>query len=155
MLSVQIAAGRAEFHGFPRPGPIEGADPSVTHDVEVKVPTRLVVKRSAGKVSFGIDPTGFETVKLAVGEKMVTGLRSAVRMYPEGGRPEDDSVGLDGMIRFDGVGTVTRVLPKGRSVVEIDLAIFETDVPPQHMWMPGGKKYRVLWERALKDTVGN
>ena len=38
-------------------------------------------------------------------------------------------------------------------MVELDFAIFETDVPAQHMWDPHGKNYKVLWHRTLKEVV--
>ena len=43
--------------------------------------------------------------------------------------------------------------PGKRSVVEHDLSLFETDVPPEHMWSPASSgKYRVLWEKRLKAS---
>jgi hypothetical protein len=45
-------------------------------------------------------------------------------------------------------------LPGKKYIVEVDLAVFETDVPPQHAWQPqGSKNYKVLWQRTLKQTV--
>ena len=38
-------------------------------------------------------------------------------------------------------------------VVEMRWKIFETDVPPQHMWSPHGKKYKVILEGTVKQTV--
>jgi hypothetical protein len=34
------------------------------------------------------------------------------------------------------------------------VAVFETDVPAQHMWSPeSGKYYRVLWTQTFKEAV--
>jgi hypothetical protein len=43
-------------------------------------------------------------------------------------------------------------LPGKKYVIEVELTIFETDVPPQHDWCPHGKNYKVLWRRTLKQT---
>jgi hypothetical protein len=37
--------------------------------------------------------------------------------------------------------------------VEMELEVFETDIPPQHDWSPQSKNYKVLWKRTLKRTV--
>lgn len=130
------------------------ADPAVRHEMEVKAPTRLTVNHHGYRVNFGVDTTHLETVKVSVGEKMVTGLKYHVRIYPADHRPaEEQQLGLDGQIRFEDIGAFTRTLPARRSVVEIDLEIFETDMPAQHMWMPGGDKYRVIWRRTLSQVV--
>jgi hypothetical protein len=149
---------------FPQPQPITDGNPAVRHEVEVKVPTRLIVLQSDGKVSFAISPTDFETAKLSVGEKMVTGLNVVMRRYPEDkppASPWDDILSeqaesptdIGEMLR-DYSGMASAPMTSPRMVVEADLVIFETDIPPQHMWRPKeGKQYRVLWERALKQVV--
>lgn len=35
-------------------------------------------------------------------------------------------------------------MSKQKYIVEMDLTVFETDSPPQHMWDPHGKNYKVL-----------
>lgn len=35
-------------------------------------------------------------------------------------------------------------------MVEEDISIFETDIPPQHMWMPTSNSYKVLWENKFQ-----
>jgi hypothetical protein len=45
-------------------------------------------------------------------------------------------------------------MSRQKYVVEMDLTVFETDIPPQHMWHPqGSKNYKVLWQRTLRQTV--
>jgi hypothetical protein len=149
---------------FPQPQPITNGNPAVRHEVAVKVPTRLIVLQHDGKVSFAISPTDFEAAKLSVGEKMVTGMNVMMRAYPEDKPPaspgddilskqEDSSTDISKMLRdYSGMATVPMTSPK--MVVEADLVVFETDIPPQHHWMPAnGKQYRVLWQRALKQVV--
>jgi hypothetical protein len=44
-------------------------------------------------------------------------------------------------------------VPEKKYVVEMDLAIFETDIPPQHGWTGHSKNFRTLWTRTLRQTV--
>ena len=102
-----------------------------------------------------------ETTNLMFGTNMVVGVRSATYIYLVG---ESHPViasnsGLEGGTDFN-LGTAfwhTQPdgipLPGKKYVIELDVAVFETDVPPQHMWSPYGKNYKILWERALKQNV--
>jgi len=36
-------------------------------------------------------------------------------------------------------------VPGKKYDVELAIEVFETNVPPQYMWMPGGDKYKVLY----------
>ena len=95
-----------------------------------------------------------------VGTNMVTGVESEFYVYPEGEpRPANGGSGLGGTdfnlgtifwhTKLDGIP-----LPGRKYVVESELAVFETDIPGQHMWSPqGSKNYKVLWQRTLKQTV--
>jgi len=96
-----------------------------------------------------------------VGSKMVTGVQSELYVYAEGdARPSQArrivlSGDLDlclgtGVLNLkqDGVP-----LPGKSYVVEMDLSVFETDVPPQHMWSPYSKNYRILWKGTLRRVV--
>jgi len=43
--------------------------------------------------------------------------------------------------------------PRKLYIIERDITLFETDIPPQHMWNPeGSRRYRVLWEKTLKTV---
>jgi hypothetical protein len=94
-----------------------------------------------------------------VGTNMVTGVESKFYVYSDGQpRPANGGYGLGGIdfnlgTRFwhtkpDGIP-----LPGKKYVVEVELTIFETDIPPQHDWSPYGKNYKILWQRTLKQTV--
>ena len=43
--------------------------------------------------------------------------------------------------------------PGERYSVVIRLRLFETDVPPYHMWDPTGDKFRVIWTRDIRKDV--
>jgi hypothetical protein len=42
--------------------------------------------------------------------------------------------------------------PEGLTV-QLRVKVFETDIPPQHLWEPTMGKYKVLWERTFKAEV--
>jgi hypothetical protein len=142
--------------------PIANADPSIRHPISVKIPTRLKIERTADTLSVAIDTNSFESTNLLVGTNMATGIRSDWYVYPVGqARPAKGGVGFSGLQDFDLRGIINYwhtqpdgIPQAGKSyVVEMDLTAFETDIPPQHMWDPHDKNYRILWKRTLKQIV--
>jgi hypothetical protein len=143
--------------------PITNADPSIRHSVSVRIPTKLKIERSADTLSVTIDTNGFDSTNLMVGANMITGVERRLFIYAEGDtKPTNGSGGLEGGLTFNlGTGywhakSDNLPLPGKRYVVEMDLAVFETDIPAQHMWDPqGSKNCKVLWRQTLKQTVGD
>jgi hypothetical protein len=148
------------------PGPslpaIADADPSIRHLISVEIPTRLRIERTADTLSVGIDTNSVESTNLLVGTNMVMGMRSDWYVYPVGqARPAKGGVGFSGLQHIVPPGMVNYwhtqpdgIPQAGKSyVVEIDLTAFETDIPPQHLWDPYDKNYRILWKRTLKQIV--
>lgn len=92
---------------------------------------------------------------------MVTGVQSKLFVYRVGeSRPaERFRLGLSGGLDFNlGTDFVNAKLggipvPGEKYVIEMDLAVFETDVPCQHMWSPESGKYKILWTRTLRQIV--
>ncbi len=159
-------AGGQKFEGFPAPTPIGEADPTVRVEQSFRVPTRMVTTRTAHRIGIGLDAKSLEEVKLKVGAKMVTGAAAKEWVYPLGEerpKPQGGSLGYGLLLGgVDGLcsGTTYRdavmggiPVPGIKYVVEIEISIFETDIPAQHMWMPEGPKYKVLWTRTLKQVV--
>jgi hypothetical protein len=157
---AQNSAKSDQWHGFPILPPITNANPSIRCPISIRVPTKLKIERTSDTLSETIDTNSFESTNLMVGTNMVTGVESKIYAYPEGeSRPVNGGLGLSSGLDFnlgvrywhtkqDGIP-----LPGKKYVVEIDLAAFETDIPPQHDWEPYGKNYKVLWQRTLKQTV--
>lgn len=159
--TAQSAPKSVQWPGPSLP-PVAGADPSIRHPISVKIPTRLKLERTADTLSVAIDTNSFESTNLLVGTNMVTGIRSDWYVYPVGqARPAKGRAGFSGLQNFYSVRMVNYwhtqpdgIPQAGKSyVVEVDLVAFETDVPPQHMWNPYDKNYRILWKRTLKQTV--
>jgi hypothetical protein len=157
--------GNTTWEGFPLLPPIPDVDPAIRHDLVVRVPRQLTIEH--GKDTHGKDMVwivgnrhSLEITNIMVGSKMVTGIKYELFVYPEGSaRPSHaGSLGLSGLDFESGTAIVnpkqvlTPVPGKGY-VVEMDLAIFETDVPPQHMWSPYSKNYNVLWKRTFRPLT--
>jgi hypothetical protein len=130
----------------------------------VHVPTKLKIGRTADTLSIGIETNSFESTNITVGTNMVTGIRYELYVYRLGEtRPVNGEIGMEsGMVFNSGVRywqTESGHIPlnpmsQKQYVVELDLAAFETDIPPQHDWSPlGSKNYKVLWQRTLRQTV--
>ena len=155
----QRSAGSEHWNGFPILPPIANANPSIRLPLVVHVPTRLKIERTTDMLSLEIDRSSLEATNLTVGTNMVTGVESRIYVYPEGElRPEDGGYSLGGAdfnlgTRFWHAAQEGIPRPGKRYIVEADLVVFETDIPPQHMWSPYGKNYAVLWKRSLKQTV--
>jgi hypothetical protein len=123
------------------------------------VPTKLTIERTSDVISITVDRDSFEPAEITVGSRMLTGVQRELYIYRVGEpRPARSRLGLGGPdfnIGTDFVNAKLNGIPvPGESyVVEIDLAIFETDIPAQHFWSPEGGKYMVLWTRTLSQVV--
>lgn len=40
-----------------------------------------------------------------------------------------------------------------RLALRADIEIFETSIPPEHMWAPQGGDYRMLWKGSIEGTL--
>jgi hypothetical protein len=162
-VAAQDSAKSEQWPGFPILPPITNADPTIVHPISIRVPTKLKIGRAADVLSVEIDTNSFEYTNLGIGTNMVTGVENIIYVYREGeSRPAIGGYGLGG-IDFN-LGTsiwhikADRVpinpMSTQKYVVEMDLIVFETDIPSQHMWRPQeSEKYKMLWQRTLKQTV--
>ena len=160
--TVQSSAKSEQWHGFPILPPITNTNPSIRLPLLVHVPTKLKIERTTDMLSVKIhNQSSLETTNLMVGTNMVTGVQSELYIYPVGepryakwlnsglGGTDFNSGTSFWHTKQEGIP-----LPGKRYVVEMDLIVFETDIPPQHHWSPqGSKNYKVLWQRTLKQTV--
>ena len=94
-----------------------------------------------------------------VGKNMVTGVMREDDVYYDGAT-HPLGMSLQGGIAFE---PSTNVLALGKEglpapgtefTMEHKITIFETDLPPQHMWSPqSGKRYRLLWTKTFREAV--
>ena len=144
---------------FPQPPPIAEADPAQRHDEVVSLPTRLKLGHDQGQVGISVEvaPETLEKLTLKVGKAMVLGVETQTRLRL-GGEWVDWGMGLSGGVALGG-GTSFypaggKPIGTGETLeVEMEVRVFETDIPPQHHWMPQSGKYKVLHTRTLKGSI--
>jgi hypothetical protein len=148
------------YFGFPRKPPIADADPSICHPVAVLIPTRLQVRTVGATLLAEIDPNSIESTNLLVGTNMIVGTETETEIYPADNPKLERWVGgsmgggaplLGGSVWASNLND--KLIPGKKYVIEADFTLFETDIPPQHMWEPSGSKYKILWRQTLKQTV--
>ena len=148
--------------------PIEDADPAIRHNETIQVPTRLVFVQWESQLMAGVDKEGFKPVEVSVGLKMILGTRYNVIVYPVT-EPRPAKKDNNGEYMMSGVnkGTmmhwihpISSMLPSesnavsGRQYnVELNMEVFETNLPPQHMWMPQGHEFKVLFSQTIKGII--
>jgi hypothetical protein len=147
---------------FPVLPPVPTADPSIRCDKEFRVPTQLQVSQTGRSVGVEAAPGSLATVKVTVGKDMVTGLRHEVFVFrgaklvlsgPGGlqSKPADNTY-ADIAVSIGEVGG--KDLPPSETyAVAVRLTLFETDIPPQHLWVPETGRYKALWTRMLTREV--
>jgi hypothetical protein len=137
--------------------PVAAVKPQPT----IQVPTKLAIKRTADTLTVAIDPSARESIPLVLDPKLVVGVKSSLRVHPVGSPATGDGeIGLASGLDFN-IGE--RIFHRAQDglpvagthyVVELDIAVFETDVPPGHMWAPqDSPRYKVRWKRTLTARV--
>ena len=144
--------------GFPdvRP-PIAEADPKIREIARFKIPTKLLVNRENTVIGIKVDTSSLVDTVLSVGRKMATGF--SVETYViSGGKRTLSSIGtISGKEAYFGEENLFRDVEGfpiiGESYfIEMVIKIFETDIPPQHMWRPESARYRILWTDTLRSA---
>lgn len=137
---------------FQEIGPIEDANPEQRQIRTLTIPTALIVEPKETATHIGFDEHSVCTLNLEVGYKMVVGcewtlsyFRGAERVVLR--RSNGGSLGaLNGNARHVVQGLQEIADTQGSLQLIAEFSVFETDIPPQHMWMPKKGKYRVLWK---------
>lgn len=163
ITSLQHALPGLRIHriyrnGSEMPDELQGRKP-----VKFEIPTKLGVTRSHDKVTISARPDSTESVWLSIDPAMSTGMRTEVRVYASNApRPaQPDGIELKSGTDFASIGEemLNREdhdfpTPGKEFVIEMDLSIFETEVPPQHMWNPMmGSNYKTIWHGVITQTI--
>jgi len=153
---VETPSGRPSL---PSPTPPAVRTQTKSSESALRVPTALRVERTATTLSVAVDLQSFTPDSITLDPNMIAGVEAKYFVSPEGAARREVAIGLSSAVTFD-IGR-TRGPPikaafrlRGRAnVVEIELRLFETDVPPGHHWSPQSPRYRVIWTRTLRQTV--
>ena len=138
------------------------------HEIEIAVPARLRVERTPERLSIAFDKTSVQTVSLTTDRNLKLGKKYELRVYGESdprpvnaGRigyasiPQPVDLTSPGYLNGTTFLNLTQdnIPATGKRYrIEKTIYIFETDVPPQHMWNPASSRYRVLWTRTLNEV---
>ncbi|UCF79481.1 MAG: hypothetical protein JSW03_04365 [Candidatus Eiseniibacteriota bacterium] len=140
--------------------PIKDAYLERRHWEILTVPSELNIESKDNGTHIGFDPSSVYTVKVSVGHKMALGCEWVLYYFDGTERVE---------LRRNMGGSLETLLGSGRHVVQglekiaesqgslqliAELTVFETDIPPQHMWMPKEGRCRALW-RGLAAGIVN
>lgn len=109
-------------------------DTGVDIEVDTKVPKRLLLK---------------------VAPNLVHGYSFNIFIEADGKKTLLSS-GLSGDINWGTYVLNSETLEKAgkNAFIVIEYVLFETEIPAGHMWKPAaGKKYRILWQNALRKSV--
>jgi hypothetical protein len=127
------------------------------HVETVAIPTRVLLRPEAGQLAVGFDPSTFSKVDVEVSDGRLLGTATTTR-WRQGGAWVDAGQGLQ-----SGPPTAndTSYYPGGGKQagpgevfeVEIHFQVFETDIPPQHHWLPRSERYRVVGEWTVKGAL--
>ncbi len=160
LLGVRVVwAGQGpppEATPFVEPTP----NPKIKETRTFHVPTELKLGQFNGKPTYGLAPKPLDTLKLKVGQGLYTGAEYRVYLYPEGApRPDHEDSGgtcdVEALADWTGYcsGKTYGPVAGVKYVLEVEILVFQTEVPPKSQWEPYGEWYKVLWTGSVKGTV--
>ena len=160
VITAVAACSRPEPPG--RGSPSSGA--AGPREIAVRVPAGLRLARSLEALTVSIDPAMLATTHVTAGAGMVVGVETDTVIRPLGGAdppsrfaaPRRHALG-PGTDFEAGAATWTEVadgIPEAgtRYAAEMEIVLFETDVPPRPGWDPHAGRFRALWTRTLRQA---
>jgi hypothetical protein len=157
LVNCGSATPQRGFTEFPIIPPIADADPSHRQLVCFRVPSVLNAVRD--RDSLAVNYVSGQTTNIMVGRKMVVGFLREEHLYVDG-TAYSVGHGFDSGNNFVSGDSVFYLSQNGnpkpgqKITLESRISIFETDLPPQHMWDPENRKlFRILWTRTFKMTI--
>jgi hypothetical protein len=127
----------------------------------VRVPAALAISHAIDTLSVAVDPASFGLTELTAHAGSVIGVEAQVSVFPRDQRQAQrlverrtigpgvnfDVSSISWSTAQDGVPT-----PGMRYVVEMQLVVFETNVPETKAWNPHAGNFRTLWVRTLRQA---
>lgn len=149
----------AACHRAPPPSSDAGASVPDTVVLSLRVPAGLSVARALDTLTVGVDPDTLGVTELKAHAGMTRGVEARAHVMARGGeRVVAERSALTPGTDF-AVATVTWSAGKDgvpltgtRYVVEVELVLFETDVPPSDAWDPRAGRFEALWTRTLRQA---
>ncbi|MGH7296881.1 MAG: hypothetical protein ACRELB_18220 [Polyangiaceae bacterium] len=159
VLALTIALlGAACSRQAPTPSPAPDG-PASLRELRVAVPGAIRVARGLDTLSVSVDPASLADTTVSVDPGMTLGIESHTWVFPVGGAPAGEgrhgyASGADFTSGTDTWSTRAGGIPLSgtKYVAEMQLVLFETDVPAQHHWDPHAGRYKALWTRTLRQA---
>jgi hypothetical protein len=137
--------------------PVDDASGPV--QLSLRVPAALMVERAMDTLSVGIDPATLGLTQVTADAATVLGVETQTRVFPEG-RPREalDRRAIGAGTNFDMGATTWSTMKDGipqpdtKYVVEMQIVLFETDVPVASHWDPHAGNFTPLWSRTLRQA---
>jgi hypothetical protein len=139
--------------------------PPGSGEIQVRVPAGLRIARSLDTLVVTLDPATLATTTVVVDAGMFAGIEAVasvrpLRRAPAALRPDRAPVrrAITPGTSFEAAAATWTTTPDGipvpgaRHAVTMELALFETDVPPGPAWDPHSPRYRLLWSRTLEQA---
>jgi hypothetical protein len=158
--ALALAAALAQVGACSRPAGSSRAEERTSGgEVALRVPAALRIAHALDTLTIDFDPAARAPVVLSVGAGMALGIETTAYVFPAGGaRPargrvlvlpggDLDRATSTWSTKADGIPQ-----PGTRYVVEMEVTLFETDVPPGPDWNPRAGQFRVLWSRTLRQA---
>jgi len=140
--------------------------PAEAGEVEVKFHSALDVRVHKEGIGYSWSEKNPQTLRLTRRPGYMIGTRYETHIFLDG----KEAMGADGLRPVVGSGmssstwlaggesflppeVAKRVLAGAAPRIRLDVTIFETSVPPGHMWNPQGGDYKVLWTGAVEGTL--
>lgn len=145
----------------PDPTPTPKVRPRGQNTLSFKIPTKVKLGKFRSQVTYALADEPRQTITLKVDSTFFTGAEYRVFIYPAG-EPRPQTELLDGICpEVQGLSTWTGFrsgkfygqYPGQKTTIEVEITLFQTDVPPTTAWEPYGKKFKVLWTGWVKETV--
>jgi hypothetical protein len=133
-----------------------GPDPPDRRKVLTTVPTSLrATMRRDEKGTFDVVNSGTKRIKLSIRSGFYTGINTVV-VVRRGGEIVHSIGGIQSpadLSRFHDVVGSSILTDADADHIYYTISIFETDIPPQHLWSPEwSRAYKVLWSRTFRTT---
>jgi hypothetical protein len=127
--------------------------------LSVRVPAALSVARAIDTLSVATDPASLGRMQVTAHAGTFIGVEADVFVFDhEKARPVLERRGVGSSADFD-VGSSTWNTerdgvpePGTKYVVEMQLVLFETDVPPAPTWDPHAGNFNPLWTQTLRQA---
>jgi hypothetical protein len=123
------------------------------------VPAALSIARGIDALSVSIDPASLADATVQADRGTFIGVEAEVLVFPVG-RAGAAARGhsLQSSTHFDAVTATWNAKQDGipvsgtKYVAEMQVVLFETDVPPDRKWDPHSGHFRSLWTRTLRQA---